>query len=752
MQDTLTDVLVATSSRSIPSDRWHAVIVRLMRGEAARIEGDMACELSSGGDLVVINAGQHATLALGAKTSALLCRIDVRALRGMLNDRSVAFACDPALRHHEGYAELRQYLDALLRAVGETGDFARLRRSSAELALVQCLLDRFGVLASSGGGLSGPNICAYVDTHYAEPIGLSEVARHFAVTPEHLARTFKREVGQTLLAYLTQVRLDAACELLLDGGLTVTRAALDAGFPNVASLNQAFRRSMGTTPSAWRRSQSARPESTPEGAFASLGSLLDSPREEPAQGHVVRFSAHDVVTPGRSWCEAVGIGTVETLRSARVREQVLGLSERVPFRHWRIVFELDALLGEKGLRRAEGCLDFMLDAGLCPRLSLEALSLDGLGPLVNGLDALLRRCVNRYSVQTVRSWEFDLHCKHDQLSYDRRFLELFSRVGRLLQRYGVESLMGPGTAIGSDGGSLRLFLRGIKERKLALSGVTVACRPEVSSGSGGAVVRTADSLYLKNQLMLAREVLAQEGIDPDLVVVGSWRTSLGRRNIMSDSCFAGAAMMRSHLSCRGLASSVCYDWAFDRLCYQDAGDERAALAGLPGLMTRDGVPKPALHALDFLGHADTRLTHADEHAVASANDMGNYQVVCHNCEQLGARYLATPEDELSVEDMGSYFDNPSSRSVDIAIRDVRNGSYLVKTRIVNARGGSVADAARRMNLACLDDPGRGEVDFLMAGSLPQLRLERVRVDDGTLRFSHELQSNEIAYLHFIYLY
>lgn len=752
MQGFLTDVLVATNSRDIPSDRWHAVIVRLMRGDAVRIEGDVVCELSSGGDLAVVNAGRRATLMLGAVTSVLLCRIDVRALRGMLNDRSVAFACDPALQYHEGYAELRQRLDALLRAVGETGDFACLRRNSAELALVQCLLDRFGVLASSSGGLSGPNICAYVDTHYAEPIGLSEVARHFGVTPEHLSRTFKRETGQTLLAYLTQVRLEAACELLLDDGLTVTRAALDAGFPNVASLNQAFRRSMGTTPSEWRRGRGERPELPSDGVAESLGNLLDSPREEPAQGHVVRFSAHDVVTPGRSWCEAVGIGTVETLRSARVREQVLGLSERVPFSHWRVVFELDSLAGEKGLRRAEGCLDFMLDAGLCPRLSLEALSLDALGPLVDGLDALLRRCVNRYSVQTVRSWEFDLHCKHDQLPYDRRFLELHLRVRRLLERYGVESLMGPGTAVGTDGESLRLFLRGIRERKLVLSGVTIACRPEVSSGSGGLVVRTADGFYLKNQLMIAREVLTQEGFDPDLVVVGSWRTALGRRNIMSDSCFAGAAMMRSHLSCRGLASSVCYDWALDRLCYQDAGDERAALAGLPGLITRDGVPKPTLHALDFLGHVDARLTHADERSVASANDMGNYQVVCHNCERLGARYLATPEDQLSVEEMGSYFDNPSARTIDIAIRDVRRGSYLVKTRIVNAQGGSVADAARHMNLSCLDDPGRGEVDSLMASCLPQLRLDRVRVDDGTLRFSHELQSNEIAYLHFIYLY
>ena len=45
-----------------------------------------------------------------------------------------------------------------------------------------------------------------------------------------------------------------------------------------------------------------------------------------------------------------------------------------------------------------------------------------------------------------------------------------------------------------------------------------------------------------------------------------------------------------------------------------------------------------------------------------------------------------------------------------------------------------------------------EVEHLKAYAQPQLVLERYVVNDGTLAFERTLQSNEIAYLHVIYLY
>ena len=44
------------------------------------------------------------------------------------------------------------------------------------------------------------------------------------------------------------------------------------------------------------------------------------------------------------------------------------------------------------------------------------------------------------------------------------------------------------------------------------------------------------------------------------------------------------------------------------------------------------------------------------------------------------------------------------------------------------------------------------MDHLKAYAQPQLVLERHVVTDGTLSFERVLKSNEIAYLHVIYLY
>jgi hypothetical protein len=44
------------------------------------------------------------------------------------------------------------------------------------------------------------------------------------------------------------------------------------------------------------------------------------------------------------------------------------------------------------------------------------------------------------------------------------------------------------------------------------------------------------------------------------------------------------------------------------------------------------------------------------------------------------------------------------------------------------------------------------VEHLKAYATPQLTIERFVVTDGSLSFERVLQSNEIAYLHVIYLY
>jgi len=82
-------------------------------------------------------------------------------------------------------------------------------------------------------------------------LGLLDLARLVAVSPHHLSRVFRAEVGVSISTYRRRLRLRAALERIDEGGLA--RVAADAGFADHAHLTREMRALLGTTPSALQR-------------------------------------------------------------------------------------------------------------------------------------------------------------------------------------------------------------------------------------------------------------------------------------------------------------------------------------------------------------------------------------------------------------------------------------------------------------------------------------------------------------------
>lgn len=756
MSTPLISCMFARSTIDLPADRWHAAIVYVPRGDAkVHMRGSEAPVTLSpdNGDICVVNAGEKSTLAASPSALAIVFRLDVRQVRRMINDRAVWFVCNPALRHQERYGGLRHYLQAYVRTLSETGDFVELHRNAAELAIVQCLLDGY-----TGGAeqlqTRAERFCSFVDAHYDEPISLAEVARHFGFSPEYMAKVFKREVGQTLLGYLTSVRLDVACAQLLQTNDTVTRIALEAGFPNVASFNQAFRRAYGMTPSKYRKQRAKKSGSISLQVPDATIELATAESELHADARDLVIDLDNKATSFRPWCDMLGVGSIEALGQARVREQVRSLHKRLRFSYGRVSCDFEQYQTARDIYQLEDCFDFLLTTGIVPHVTMPVTSEVDVRSYVDTVIQTLRLFINRYSLDTVRSWRFELRARMGLQPYDPLFLELFESLSASLPTVGLDVLLcGPGCTLSAEAANLREFLRAAHARGIALGGVTMAVRPHVAAAPDGGMVRTADRRAMRSQLMTAREVLVAEGWNPQLLMVGGWSDTLELHNVMNDTCFEAANICQQLLSCQDLTSTICYDWALDAIC--PAANERPTnhlLSGKPGLLTRDGIPKPSLLAFEFLGNIGERVVFSSGECVASVNEMGNLQIVSHNCERLGARYLATSEEDLLYEEMASYFENPGPRKLDVRICGAKPGTYLVKKRFVNAEGGSVADAAARMRLWCADNPGRSEVEYLRACAQPQMQLEVVLCTDGIIAFSHELASNEVAYFHVIYLY
>ncbi|MFI7635021.1 helix-turn-helix domain-containing protein [Nonomuraea sp. NPDC049400] len=85
-----------------------------------------------------------------------------------------------------------------------------------------------------------------------DPPGLTELAAVAGVTPYALVRSFRRAYGMPPHAYVTQLRVAKARELLRQG-MPPAEAAVTVGFCDQSHLSRHFRRVVGVPPRAYQR-------------------------------------------------------------------------------------------------------------------------------------------------------------------------------------------------------------------------------------------------------------------------------------------------------------------------------------------------------------------------------------------------------------------------------------------------------------------------------------------------------------------
>ena len=104
--------------------------------------------------------------------------------------------------------------------------------------------------------------CELMRARLAEPLTMTEIEREAGVSRRVLAYHFNRKLGVTPKQWLREQRLQRAYDLLAGAAaVSVTRAAMLAGFPHLSDFGQRFRARFGILPSdVIRRSGSERPE------------------------------------------------------------------------------------------------------------------------------------------------------------------------------------------------------------------------------------------------------------------------------------------------------------------------------------------------------------------------------------------------------------------------------------------------------------------------------------------------------------
>lgn len=95
----------------------------------------------------------------------------------------------------------------------------------------------------------------FIANNYKQDIGLGDVAKVVNLSSVYFSGLFKKEIGENFVDYLNRVRIDAAKILLKDVRNNIGEIAEQCGFSDTRYFAKIFKRSVGITPSDYRKRQ-----------------------------------------------------------------------------------------------------------------------------------------------------------------------------------------------------------------------------------------------------------------------------------------------------------------------------------------------------------------------------------------------------------------------------------------------------------------------------------------------------------------
>lgn len=94
----------------------------------------------------------------------------------------------------------------------------------------------------------------YLQDHYDNPeLSLSEVAEYVGLNEKYFSNRFTKEAGETVLSYLTGIRMQKAKEILKTTNFKVYEIAEMVGYHNVEHFNRVFKKAFQISPTQFRK-------------------------------------------------------------------------------------------------------------------------------------------------------------------------------------------------------------------------------------------------------------------------------------------------------------------------------------------------------------------------------------------------------------------------------------------------------------------------------------------------------------------
>jgi len=356
--------------------------------------------------------------------------------------------------------------------------------------------------------------------------------------------------------------------------------------------------------------------------------------------------------------------------------------------------------------------------------------------------------VDRYGVEEVRSWHFEVWNEADIAFFDGtqdEYFELYRHAADAVKSVD-ETLRigGPATSNfkADDDGVFRpvwveAMIDFCDREHLPLDFVSTHPYPtdfafDEAKKKHIGMVRDLDATH--TDLKLLRKVV-DAGAMPHLPIhCNEWGSSPGARDHVHDHVFSGSFLLYNLLKSVGLVDSMAR-WVF---C--DVSEERppgeAEFHGGWGLMTVHGIRKPGFHAYAFLNRLGGTMLHNEDGAAVFRGD-GDWQVLLHNHQHYVDREMQWETFEGAQRMIG----HGESRSCEVTLTGLPPRVRL-RRRLVDREHGWARPAWVEMGSP--DWPTPDQLQVLHEAAMPGETVETHDTEDGRLTMRQELDAHAFA--------
>lgn len=743
-------------------------------------------------DVLVINANYiHEWVKQG---DALVCviRVKMDMITKELGTDYVAFWCNSVADKNTDYRDIRQVISDLMAEYSVNMDMLTFKKKALFYQLLDILLNHYMIENKSKMDILTDDdmfqrVLKFIQDNYWRQLSLGEMAAQVYMTDSTFSRYFKKNAGINFLEYLNNLRLQNALADLLYSDKPLTRIALDHGFTNPSMFSKAFKAAYDMSPSAYKKIK----KSSVQDAYEAQNTLEPQIDYKEGLQKYVREKKNQTLTDvfkrqvtadgsmfrpyKKVWNQAVNVGAASELLSAKMQQHLLALKDALGFKYVRIVniFSWDMRIRKDreskylNFELVDNVLDFIvsnqmypiIEFGDKPRRVLQNMNAliytEDEEPIFQSMEEsrfviekFAAHIVQRYGSSEVEQWLFDNW--HDERANRRgggyHYLDVFDSV------YNVIKAWAPQAAVGGYGMEL-----GAEDMDILKQWQHRPCRPSFISVSAFPYKRmlpgfdikehgashTTDIHFLRNEVHKLRKLLKEYGLGDIPVMLTEWNLSLSDRNYYNDSCGKAAQMLMNMTELLEEVDMGAYLFASDlTVRYYDT---TKMFFGGTGLLSKDGLSKPAYYALYFMQRLGSYIVESGDGYIVTTDGKGSYYILMFNYKNFNYNYYTKDEDQMTIDDLPNIYTDTDSVEVQLELNHIKEGNYLVKIYTVGIGTGSALHEWHQLGANLELD--MSDQEYLKRISIPHITIRRQSSDNGLLVITEVLKAQDIKYIH-----